>query len=183
VRLEFDPGNPSHHAVAGPGRNPNVPSLLPPWTTSSILKCGDCHNNNAGPGAGGTGPNGPHGSTYTPLIERQYITTDRTAESAANFALCYKCHNRTAITTEGGPFPFHKKHLIDERTPCNVCHDPHGINGAQGNPTNNSKLINFDVSVVTPSSSGALRFESLGPNRGRCYLRCHGSNHNPFNYP
>jgi predicted CXXCH cytochrome family protein len=182
VRLEFDPANPSHHAVAGPGRSANVPSLLPPWTTASVLRCRDCHNNDAGPGAGGIGPGGPHGSTHPPLLERRYVTTDRTTESAANYALCYKCHNRNAIINEGGPFPYHKKHIIDDRTPCSVCHDAHGISGAQGNPTNNSRLINFDVSVVTPSSGGLLRFESLGPNRGRCYLTCHGKNHNPFSY-
>jgi hypothetical protein len=71
---------------------------------------------------------------------------------------------------------------VDVRTPCNVCHDPHGISYTQGNSTNNSKLINFDTSVVSPSSSGKLRFESLGTNRGRCYLRCHGENHDPKSY-
>ncbi len=182
TRLEFDTGNPSYHPVAGPGRNSNVPSLLPPWTVSSVMKCGDCHNNNAGPGAGGTGPAGPHGSTFTPLLERQYVTTDRTAESASNYALCYKCHNRSMFLQDGGAFREHKKHVVDERTPCNVCHDPHGVSATQGNPTNNSKLINFDTSVVTPSSSGRLQFIWQGQNRGQCYLRCHGSNHNPFSY-
>ena len=183
TRLEFDTLNPSYHPVAGPGKNTNVPSLLAPWTISSTVKCSDCHNNNAGPGAGGTGPNGPHGSIYAPLLERNYVTTDRTPESATNYALCYKCHNRNMFLQDGGPFSFHKKHVVDERTPCNVCHDPHGISSTQGNPTNNSKLINFDTSVVTPSSSGQLKFESLGTNRGQCYLRCHGADHNPWRYP
>ena len=182
ARLEFQPGNPSHHAVAGPGRNSNVPSLLSPWTTASTLKCSDCHNNNTGPGAGGTGPKGPHGSIYTSLLERQYLTADRTTESATAYALCYKCHNRNSINQDAGPFRFHKKHITDQRTPCNVCHDPHGISSTQGNITNNSKLVNFDTSVVKPSSSGQLKFVSTGTNRGSCYLTCHGSNHNPFNY-
>jgi len=51
-----------------------------------------------------------------------------------------------------------------------------------GNSTNNSKLINFDTSVVSPSSSGILRFESTGTFSGRCYLRCHNNNHNPRSY-
>lgn len=180
-RLEFDPGNPSHHGVAGPGRNPNVPSLLPPWTTGSIVKCTDCHNNNAGPGAGGTGPKGPHGSIYPSLLERQYRTADNTPESAANYALCYKCHNRTSILGDRS-FKEHKKHIVDERTPCNACHDPHGISSAQGNAINNSKLINFDTTISRPTSNGQLRFESTGTYRGRCYLSCHGESHNPESY-
>ena len=84
--------------------------------TASVIGCGSCHNNNAGPGANGTGPKGPHGSTYTPLLERQYVTTDNTTESAANYALCYKCHSRTVILANTG-FKHHKKHL-DARSSC-----------------------------------------------------------------
>ncbi|MCX7151080.1 MAG: multiheme c-type cytochrome [Proteobacteria bacterium] len=182
TRLEFDPGNPSFHPVAGMGRNTNVPTLLAPWTTTSTMKCSDCHNNNTGPGAGGTGAKGPHGSTFAPLLERQYATTDRTTESASTYALCYKCHNRATLIGGGGGFREHKKHIVDERTPCNVCHDPHGVSATQGNATNNSKLINFDTTVVTPNSAGLLKFVSTGTNRGSCYMRCHGANHNPETY-
>ena len=187
TRLQFDTLNPSYHPVAGPGRNSNVPSLLPPWNTASTVKCEDCHNNNSGPGAGGTGPNGPHGSIYPTLLERQYVKTDRTTESAAAYALCYKCHNRSNfITATNGASPFgtdsgHRKHVLEQRTPCNVCHDPHGVSSTQGNPVNNSKLINFDTSVVTPSG-GRLQFISTGTNHGQCYLVCHGENHNPKSY-
>jgi hypothetical protein len=79
-------------------------------------------------------------------------------------------------------FRHHKKHIVNEKTPCNVCHDPHGISITQGNSTNNSKLINFDLSVVSPSSSGQLKFESRGVFRGACYLKCHGKNHDPRRY-
>ncbi|MCK4951484.1 MAG: hypothetical protein KAS48_06675, partial [Gammaproteobacteria bacterium] len=44
TRLEFDTTNPSYHPVMAPGNNPNVPSLLPPYNTSSIIYCTDCHN-------------------------------------------------------------------------------------------------------------------------------------------
>jgi len=181
TRLEFDTASPSFHPVAGPGRNANVPSLIAPLTTTSVIRCSDCHGNNAGPGAGGTGPAGPHGSTFRPLLERQYVTTDNTSESASAYALCYKCHSRTSILNDAS-FGEHRKHIDGERTPCNVCHDPHGITASQGNSVNNGKLINFDLSAVSANSSGQLRFESTGTFRGRCYLSCHGKNHNPESY-
>jgi predicted CXXCH cytochrome family protein len=180
-RMDFQTTNPSFHPLAGAGRSTNVPSLIgPTWTTSSRVLCTDCHNNNAAPSAGGTGPNGPHGSTNALLLKRQYVVTDNTAESAANYALCYECHNRTSILGNA-TFKEHNKHVVGERAPCNVCHDPHGISATQGNVTNNSRLINFDTTIVT-ASGGALRWETRGTNTGACYLTCHGANHNGWTY-
>jgi predicted CXXCH cytochrome family protein len=186
LRLEFDLSNPSYHPVAGIGKNTNVPSLIPPWTTTSTMKCSDCHNNDTGPGAGGTGPNGPHGSIYPTLLERQDLTDNGTGESAAAYALCYKCHNRNsfiASTSTGfAGIRGHVLHVVSERTPCNICHDPHGISSTQGNSTNNSKLINFDTNIVK-ANNGTLRFVSTSPNRGNCTLVCHGQTHNAESYP
>jgi len=185
VRLEFNTSKPSYHPVAGTGKNPNVPSLQNGLNTSSIIKCTDCHNNNSGPKAGGSGPNGPHGSTFPQLLERQYLKQDPTAESASAYALCYKCHNRNSILGNQS-FPRHNFHITGQggmggggmggglSTPCNVCHDPHASDFA--------RLINFDTSVVSPSSSGILQFNSTGTFAGQCYLSCHGKNHNPCTY-
>ena len=176
VRLEFATTNPSHHAVVGPGANPNVPSLMSPWTTASQLYCTDCHASN------GTGaPAGPHGSIYNQILKLQNLTADNTPESSAAYALCYSCHSRTSIL-EDNSFQKHHTHISDEGTPCNACHDPHGISSTQGNSTNNTNLINFDLSIVSPSSSGILRFDDQGLYHGRCYLTCHGENHNPLTY-
>ena len=101
----------------------------------------------SGPGPVG---NGPHGSEYQHILKYQYETADGTIESAQNYQLCYSCHDRNIILYTESPFGerIHLRHIVEENTPCNVCHDPHGINSAQGNSTNNSNLINFDVSVA-----------------------------------
>lgn len=179
VRLEFQTSNPSFHPVTGVGRNPNVPSLIAPLTPSSTIKCTDCHNSNS---SSSSGPNGPHGSTFSPILQRQYLTLDFTRESPSTYALCYGCHDRDSIRSDDS-FKEHDKHIRGDDVPCNICHDPHGISSTQGNTTNNSKLINFDTSVVQPDSSGRLRFESTGVFRGRCFLNCHGEEHDPKNYP
>ena len=102
-------------------------------------------------------------------------------ESAAVYALCYKCHDRNIILSNTSN-PEHKRHIVDIQAPCSVCHDAHGVTATQGTTTNNAHLVNFDRRFVTPSSGGILRFEQTGLLRGRCYLTCHGRNHNPFSY-
>lgn len=189
TRLEFDPSNPSYHPVAGLGKGAPVPSLIAPLTTASTIACTDCHNNNAGPNAGGTSPNGPHGSSYAPLLERQYLTSHPTTESPAAYALCYKCHSRASLAAgesfggeHGHPLHVGVGHHHEVRAPCSTCHDAHGISATQGNPINNGRLINFDISAVQPTAAGVLKFEMLGPSSGRCYLVCHGVAHNPLGY-
>ncbi len=173
TRLEFDPGSASYHPLETIGRNPDVPSLIAPYTTSSIIKCSDCHNNNAGPNNSGTGPKGPHGSIYPPLLERQLLFNDGIPESYNTYAMCYKCHDRNSILSDQS-FPKHSMHIQIERTPCTVCHDPHGVRNA-------AHLINFDRNVVS-TSYGQILFEDLGRFHGRCYLTCHVHNHAPETY-
>jgi predicted CXXCH cytochrome family protein len=184
VRLMFQPGNPSYHPIAAAGTNSSVPSLYGGWTVSSIVTCTDCHDNDQGPKAPtpGSGPSGPHGSSYAHLLVARYDqNASSITESAAAYALCYKCHSRTSILADAS-FPLHHTHITDERASCSLCHESHGISATQGNVTNNSNLINFDKRFVTPSSSGILRFDKTGVRRGRCYLTCHGENHNPLTY-
>ncbi|MFQ5479127.1 MAG: cytochrome c3 family protein [Candidatus Binatia bacterium] len=182
LRLKFDTANPSFHPVESPGANSSVPSLIFPMTTASIISCGDCHSNDAGPGGGGLGPAGPHGSVWPFLLEREYRTADNTAESYQAYALCYKCHDRQSVLANQS-FKEHNKHVVKEDAPCSICHDPHGVNAAQGSATNNSHLINFDVSIVQPDpDTGMLEFQDLGANHGRCFLLCHGEKHSPEQY-
>jgi predicted CXXCH cytochrome family protein len=183
TRLEFAPGNPSFHSVATVGMNSTVPSLISPWTTTSRMYCTDCH---ASDGAGS--PAGPHGSIYPQILKLQYLKTDNgtntsgTMESSSAYALCYSCHNRSSILADAS-FKEHSKHIVSVQTPCNTCHDPHGISSTQGNTTNNTNLINFRASVVTAAATGVpIRFEDQGAFKGRCYLKCHGKVHNPLSY-
>jgi hypothetical protein len=183
VLLEFAPVNPSFHPVAAMGKNTMVPSLISPWTTSSIMYCTSCHS-----GDGSSSVEGPHGSIYPHILKLQNLTTDGgttatgTTESASAYALCYSCHSRASILSDVS-FKGHNKHLQSQvRAPCNTCHDPHGVSITQGNLSNNSNLINFKAGVVTPSANGQLKFVDLPGNHNQCYLTCHGKNHDPLSY-
>ncbi len=179
VRLEFDPNNPSYHPIEAPGVNNNVPSLISPLTESSIIYCTDCHASD------GTGvPAGPHGSNYAQLLKYRYETADYTKESYQNYELCYQCHDRNSIINSGGKFgkKVHREHIVGEDAPCAACHDPHGISNTQGNSTNNTHLINFNIDIVSANSRGELKFVDRGNFSGECYLRCHGEDHRPKSY-
>ena len=176
TRSQFDPANPSFHPVVTQGKNPDVPSLLPPLTVTSIIKCTDCHDN-----SDPLLPRGPHGSFYQYLLTDMYITDDNTPESASSYALCYKCHDQSVVISN---ITFeHELHVKDNNAPCSACHDPHGISAMQGNVVNNSHLINFDLAIVSPNSFGRLEYFTEGRFSGRCSLRCHGVDHNDVRYP
>ncbi|MFA7237563.1 MAG: cytochrome c3 family protein [Phycisphaeraceae bacterium] len=181
TRLEFSSAAVSFHPVEAAGKNPNVPSLKPGFNASSIIYCSDCHSSDTGTHAGGSSPNGPHGSNQSPLLIARYDTTDQSSESSAAYALCYRCHNRNSILNDQS-FKEHKKHIVEERTPCSACHDAHGIASGQGTTANNARLINFDTNIVSPTSGGVLQYQSLGVFRGTCTLKCHGEDHNNESY-
>ncbi len=177
VRLEFADGNPSFHAVAAQGVNPNVPSLISPWTASSRLYCTDCHASDD-PNA----PSGPHGSNYPHILKLQYLTgVGKIIESSSAYALCYNCHSRTSILSDVS-FKEHSKHIQGENFSCNNCHDPHGISSSQGNGINNTNLINFNSAVVYPNSKGKLYFMDQGLFHGKCSLKCHNKDHDDVAY-
>ena len=184
ARQQFNPANSSFHPVVAIGRNSNVPSLITQYTAVSTINCTDCHNNDQGPGAGGAGPNGPHGSAFSPLLERRLITTDHTAESTANYALCYKCHSRDSILGDQsfraygstGQPRGHRFHIVDQQTACTTCHDSHGV-------SKNKHLINFNPDYVSAASNGRIDYQSTGLQSGNCTLTCHGFNHSSTAYP
>jgi len=175
TRLEFNPANPSFHPVEIRGKNPDVPSLLPPYTVNSIISCTACHGN-----SDSTGALGPHGSDYPYILIDRYVTDDLTSESPSSYALCYTCHSRSNLMNDESFI--HSKHVVDERAPCSACHDPHGISVMQGNSLHNSHLINFDITIVMPDTLERLEYNDLGRFQGECYLTCHGKVHQPESY-
>ena len=181
VRLQFDTGNPSFHPIAGPGTNPDVPSLIAPLAENSTIDCSDCHSSDTDSRAGGQGPDGPHGSVFPSLLIRSYQTQDRTPESPTAYALCYSCHDRNSILADES-FSEHSLHVSGNSAPCSACHDPHGISFTQGDSASNTHLINFDTSIVFPNAGDELRFEDRGSRAGACFLACHNTNHDGLSY-
>jgi predicted CXXCH cytochrome family protein len=175
TRLEFSADNQSFHPVEAVGKNrTSVPSLISPWTVNSVMYCTDCHNSDSSPGAGGAGANGPHGSIYRPILERNLMLADNQPESASAYALCYKCHSRSTVLSNTS-FRYHKKHVVDLKTACTTCHDSHGV-------ANAPHLINFNPTYVANSSLGTISYISTGTFKGNCTLSCHGKDHKNTSY-
>ena len=158
----------SYHPVLGPGRGSRVPSLVAPLTTASVIACTDCHGND-----NPSGPAGPHGSLYAPLLVRADQHDDGQPESPARYDLCYRCHDRNSILSDVS-FPFHRKHVVEQRTPCSACHSAHGAD--------TPSLVQFDPAIVQPNAKGLRSFASLGGGGAQCYLSCHGATHDPASY-
>jgi hypothetical protein len=171
TRLQFNPANASYHPVLGAARSATDSTLVPPWTTASLIRCGDCHNSDQGTGANGVGPNGPHGSLYAPLLERNLVLVDNQPESVSAYALCYKCHNQGVLLAD----PLHRQHVRDAKTACSTCHDAHGVE-------TQTHLINFNTIYAKPLN-GRLEYTDLGAGRANCTLTCHGKNHDQLRYP
>lgn len=171
-RLEFLSTNPSHHAVAGPATTTSVPSLISPWTVSSRLKCSDCHGSETT-----TGAQGPHGSTFAPLLKRNFFTGFGGTYTTARYALCFGCHN-SSIVMSSSSWSRHNMHVANaDKDNCKACHNSHGSQ-------NSTHMVRFNTgfSYITPSSSGRLEFIDNGTRRGTCYVTCHGEDHNPETY-
>jgi len=175
TRLQFSTVNQSYHPVERPGKNQgSVPSLIAPWTVNSVMYCTDCHNSDSGPKAGGAGANGPHGSIFAPILERNLVVTDNQPESSAAYALCYKCHSRYKVLSSQS-FRFHQSHVVNDKAACTTCHDSHGV-------ANAPHLINFNTTYVKPSANGRMEYLSTGNYKGVCSLTCHGKDHNNLAY-
>ncbi|HAM50936.1 MAG TPA: hypothetical protein DCP92_09710 [Nitrospiraceae bacterium] len=159
VSLEFAISNASFHPVESYGRNYFVPSLRRGLSTGSVITCSDCHGNDDR-----SGPKGPHGSIYAPILKFQYEKSSG-PESPERYRLCYECHERSSILADQG-FKAHKTHVIYNRISCSQCHCAHG---SKTNPA----LINFDGNSVFPDSRGELLYTPGAQGSPKCLLSCH----------
>jgi len=130
--------------------------------------------------------------------------------NAADFALCFQCHGSSPFTDTSGNsrsdtnFRFHGYHVAkitgqgsggtDITTPgagqgnavCAECHyRVHSTTYAyHSDQVNELRGVNFAPDVLPTAVAGAPRIDITpgNPDSGRCYLTCHGKNHNPKSY-
>jgi predicted CXXCH cytochrome family protein len=151
------------------------------------ILCTDCHNSDDNREFGGTGPNGPHGSVNSHILERNYQFSQAAVPGgvvsnlfpnpdltlAGPYAMCAKCHDLAQIVANTS-WPLHSKHVAEEGFSCSVCHTAHGMGAASPSITG-ERLVNFDANIVGENGGAPIAY-----NRGTnsCTLMCHGVAHN-----
>ncbi|MGD0735558.1 MAG: cytochrome c3 family protein [Terracidiphilus sp.] len=150
------------------------------------ILCTDCHNSDDNREFGGTGPNGPHGSRWTHILERRYefskaITPGGIISNLfpnpdlsvnGPYGLCGKCHNLSTVVTATS-WSQHAYHINAGFT-CSTCHTAHGM-GATSGTISGERLVNFDLNVVAPNGGLPVSYNH-GANT--CVLVCHQAAHN-----
>lgn len=166
VSVGFDPRNMSYHPIENSGKNMYVPSLVIGFDERSIIKCTSCHGN-----GDPTGPTGPHGSDFPPILLAEYEQEDG-PESISSYALCYICHSRESVLGDES-FKSHKYHVSLHNISCAACHSAHGS-------SEYTNLIKFrdDGSIMNASDGMGPMYVSASPGRPKCFLSCHGGDHN-----
>lgn len=198
VSLQFAHGATSAHPVMRDAANIARPSLLRSmWNIggtvqgraiSSRILCTDCHNTDNNREFGGTGPNGPHGSTNDHILERRYLISQvgqgsspgttivnlnpepsLDSSPASPYALCAKCHDLNYVSSSGS-WSEHSEH-IQRGFSCSVCHSAHGVPAGTSGVIGNA-LVSFDMNVVGSNNSLPVSY-----NGSSCTLTCHGKAH------
>ncbi len=166
--------------------------------TARIL-CTDCHNSDDNREFGGTGPNGPHGSRFSHILERRYEFSQvapglppaagpgstiqnllpPVLDPGANgpYSLCAKCHDLRNIISNAS-FSQHALH-INRGFSCSVCHTAHGTGPNSSNVTG-ERMVNFDLKVVGENATSSYFRSPITYNRSTntCTLTCHNYSHN-----
>jgi predicted CXXCH cytochrome family protein len=150
------------------------------------ILCTDCHNSDDNREFGGVGPNGPHGSRWTHILERRYEFSQAPApgqlvtnlfpnpDLSVNgpFALCSKCHAANQIMSNTS-FSEHARHINDGFS-CSACHTAHGMGSTSGTTISGERLVNFDVNVVAPNGATPISYSRASNS---CSLTCHNHAH------
>ncbi len=160
-------------------------------SSTTLIYCTDCHNSDNSEAAGGTGANGPHGSSWEGLLTQQYTFNTDPANNMAFYALCFKCHDQGVLLADI-TFQSHSSHIQSRGAACINCHDPHGSHAMD-------RLMNFlwvsDGIVVVdcvrnrnnepcdPTEPYQVpTWVDTGTNAGECWLDCHNAEHSPKTY-
>jgi predicted CXXCH cytochrome family protein len=180
-------------ALSQPSLRTNMLDLdgsTPGRAMGTQIFCTDCHNSDDNREFGGSGPNGPHGSRWTHILERRYEFSRSVTPGAqisnlfpspdlsvnGPYALCGKCHNLSTVensTLQNGSWPAHYKHINDGFS-CSACHTAHGMGASSGTITG-ERLVNFDGNVVAENGSSPISYSHAA---NTCVLVCHGVAHN-----
>lgn len=178
----------SYHPIVrnNPFNNDSNQSLrqeLGLYAANTLIYCTDCHNSDRSSAGKGTGPEGPHGSIYPPLLSNRYsLNPTNFGSSRAEAELCFKCHDESVLRSpQSDSGILHNSHR--EHGTCVTCHDPHGS-------ARYPHLINFETrNNLAPAGSSASVI-GAGPfaeptwlQDKTCWLRCHsGEPHLGWNY-
>jgi predicted CXXCH cytochrome family protein len=163
----------------------NEDGVTPGRAMGTRILCTDCHNSDDNREFGGTGPNGPHGSRWTHILERRYemsqapipgklvtnLFPNPDLSVAGPYALCGKCHDLMKLMT-GASFTEHARHLNDGFS-CSTCHTGHGM-GATSGVISGERLVNFDLNVVAPNGAIPISYSRA---TNSCTLTCHNHVH------
>jgi predicted CXXCH cytochrome family protein len=153
------------------------------------ILCTDCHNSDDNREFGRSGANGPHGSIYPHILERQYQYNQVAVGAAPGtsivnlfappdlgptgpYALCAKCHDLTNILSNAS-FNNHFTH-INAGLSCSTCHTTHGMGATIAN-VSGERLVNFDLGVVGPNGTSPITYNR---STNTCTLTCHTYKHN-----
>ncbi len=154
------------------------------------ILCTDCHNSDDNREFGGPGPNGPHGSQYTHLLERRYefsqvapgalpgttitnLFPNPILDPAGSgpYSLCAKCHDLTQVIGNTS-FSEHARHINDGFS-CSTCHTSHGMGAVSAN-ISGERMVNFDINVVAPNGTTPISYSRASNS---CSLTCHNHAH------
>jgi hypothetical protein len=151
------------------------------------ILCTDCHSSDDNREFGGTGPNGPHGSVNSHILERNYQFSQAAVPGGVvtnlfpnpdltvtgPYAMCAKCHDLTKVVGNTS-FTQHSLHISQYGFSCSVCHTSHGM-GATSPSVTGERMINFDVNVVGQNTGAPI---SYNRSSSTCTLMCHSAAHN-----
>jgi len=153
----------------------------------TFIFCTDCHNSDDNREFGGMGPNGPHGSVNSHILERNYQFNQAAVPGAmvtnlypnpeltmtGPYAMCAKCHDLTQILSNSS-FKYHSLHISQYGFSCSVCHTAHGM-GAVSPTVSGERLVNFDVNIVAPNGAAPISYHRAS---NTCVMVCHQAAHN-----